>query len=62
MINAKKELEKHRVELTRLLEARNKANCDTRNLTEADVKREQRIEDLQERIDALETQLGTRNA
>ena len=62
MMDAKKELETKRTELEQLLEARNKANCDTRDLTAADIRREEQIEDLQERIQVLEKQLSTRNA
>jgi hypothetical protein len=52
----KSELEVKKARLEFLLESRSKASCDTRNLTAADMKREEEIEDLEDEIKALEAQ------
>jgi hypothetical protein len=57
MNDTKYELEKKQVRLQKLLRARSDANCDTRNRTADDVKREQEIEDLETEIEALEKKL-----
>ena len=57
MDDTKYELEKKQVRLQKLLNARSEANCDTRNRTADDVKREQEIEDLESEIEALEKKL-----
>lgn len=54
MENAKTELETKKRRLAELLESKSKANCDTRHLSPADVKREQEIEDLEGEIEALQ--------
>ncbi len=62
MSDVKKDVEAKRRKLESLIDARNKANCDTRNRTQADIKREQTIEDLQDQIAVLERRLETNNA
>ncbi len=54
MSNENTELEAKKARLQTLLESRSKANCDTRNMTSADVRREEEIEELEDEIKALE--------
>ena len=54
MSSNKSELEEKKARLQTLLESRSQANCDTRHLTAADVRREEEIEELEDEIQALE--------
>ena len=54
MEDIKSELEAKKTKLRELLESKSKANCDTRHLSAADVRREQEIEDLEEEISQIE--------
>ena len=47
-------LAERRARLKELLESRSQANCDTRHLSAADMKREEEIEELEEEISKLE--------
>lgn len=57
MEDLKTELESKKEKLRTLLESKSKANCDTRNLSAADIQREEEIEELEEAITALEKKL-----
>lgn len=57
MADINTELEENRAKLAQLLDNKSKANCDTRNLTAADIQREEEIEDLEEEIAKLEKNL-----
>jgi hypothetical protein len=51
-------LAEKKARLSTLVEQRSKANCDTRHLSPADMKREQEIEELEEQIEELEKRAG----
>ena len=57
MEELKWELEKKQSRLQKLLDAKSKANCDTRHLTAGDIQREEEIEDLETEIAELEKKL-----
>jgi hypothetical protein len=59
MASPRTELVQKKERLALLVEQRSKANCDTRHLSPADIKRETDIEELEEEILALEKKLGT---
>ena len=54
MADMSADLEEKKAKLSQLLDSKSKANCDTRNLTAADIQREEEIEDLEEEIAKLE--------
>jgi polyhydroxyalkanoate synthesis regulator phasin len=57
MADLRKELEKKRQELQELVHSRSKANCADVYSSGIDVRRETRIEELEEEIDRLQEQL-----
>lgn len=59
MADTKMELSEARVRLAALVEARSKANCSSHHSSEADMRREAEIEDVEERIAELEKELAS---
>ena len=57
MEDTRSELDRKKSRLDALLDQRSKANCDTRHLSAADLKREQEIEDLEEEVRELQKKL-----
>jgi hypothetical protein len=56
-MNIKKELETKETELKEIMESRSKANCVSTHQKGSDVEREMRIEDLEDEIEELKSQL-----
>ena len=52
------DLEKKQKRLQQLIKSRTEANCDTRNMTASDIKREEEIDDLESEIADIEKQLA----
>jgi hypothetical protein len=57
MKEVQSELEKKRAQLEELIRSRPKANCSSKYSSDIDVRRESEIEDLEDEIRALESQL-----
>jgi hypothetical protein len=54
MADISADLKEKKAKLAQLLDNKSKATCDTRNLSAADIQREEEIEDLEEEIAKLE--------
>ncbi len=59
MRDAKSELEQKKAQLQELIRSRPKANCSSKFSSEIDVRRESEIENLEEEIQSLESQLNS---
>jgi hypothetical protein len=59
MRDAKTGLEQKKAQLQELIRSRPKANCSSKFSSEIDVRRESEIENLEEEIQSLESQLNS---